>query len=168
MIQVLHANHNGELYKRRVLTVGDIADLIRENHLETLTSRDGQVDFWFTPSTQHGHRCVNRKATEIFLATTEFTVSNVPLLRGIVVLTAHTHNGELASLTDDQVDRLARALNDTTWWQCQILSWRYRRDQRRQRRADQSGHARPSSLGFPRRKSTGQRIVQLLQPKGRQ
>ncbi len=48
MIQVLHASHNGELYKRRVLSVDDIADLIRETSLETLTNTAG-IDFWFTP-----------------------------------------------------------------------------------------------------------------------
>lgn len=48
MIQVLHASHNGELYKRRVVSVEDIADLIRETSLETLTNTAG-IDFWFTP-----------------------------------------------------------------------------------------------------------------------
>ena len=88
MIQVLHASHNGELYKRRVLSADDIADLIRETSLETLTNTAG-IDFWFTPSTHRAHRRVNRSATELLLATTRFTASNVPLMRGIVVLAAH-------------------------------------------------------------------------------
>ena len=92
MIQVLHASHNGELYKRRVLSADDIADLIRETSVETLTNTAG-IDFWFTPSTHRAHRRVNRSATELLLATTRFTASNVPLMRGIVVLAAHDGAG---------------------------------------------------------------------------
>lgn len=141
MIKVLHASHNGELYKRWISSVGDIADLIRENNLETLTSDDGRIDFWFTPSIHHGYRRINRKATEILLATTRFSASDVPLLRGNIILTAHSPAGELVSLTDEQSDTLAHALDEATWWQDLVLSWRCNRDQRRQNRADQANNA---------------------------
>jgi len=46
VLRVLHS-HNAELYKHRVQCVDDIADLVRESHVETLTSGDGSIDFWF-------------------------------------------------------------------------------------------------------------------------
>ncbi|PJE03571.1 MAG: hypothetical protein CK429_32715 [Mycobacterium sp.] len=134
MFQVLLASHNGQLYKRRVRCVADIADLIREGDLETLTSSDGTVDFWFTPSTRSSHRGVNRKATEIYLATTGFTPHNVPLMRGIVVLAAHDVAGGLAGLTDQQIDTLAGHVERTSWWQDLVLARRYARDRRRELR----------------------------------
>lgn len=150
MTQVLLASHNGQLYKRRVRSVADIADLIRETDLETLTSGDGQIDFWFTPSTHPSHRRVNRNATQIFLATTGFTASTVPLLRGIIVVTAHDPAGELQSLTDTQVQHLAETLDSTSWWQNIVLSRRYTRDhrgQRRQSRAAQKRHLAAAPWG---------------------
>lgn len=147
MIQVLHASHNGELYKRRVRSVDDIADVIRETNLETLTNRSG-IDFWFTPSIHRAHQRINRKATEILLATTRFTAANVPLLRGIVVLTAHDDAGELAALTDSQIDTLADTIGSLSWRQELVLSRRIATDQRRQVRASRTTSrteaARPS------------------------
>lgn len=135
MLQVLHASHNGTLYRRHLRCTADIADLIRETHLETLTSTDGEIDFWFTPSTGPGHQRVNRKATEIFLATTKFSASNVPLLRGILVLATHTPAGELAGLTDAHMQRISQALTSTSWLRSRILDARLARDERSQRRA---------------------------------
>lgn len=137
MIQVLHASHNGELYKRRVRSVADIADIIRESHLETLTNRSG-IDFWFTPSTHRAHRCVNRKATEMFLATTRFTAANVPLLRGIVVLAAHDGACEPAALDDTQIDTLAETIGSLSWREDLVLSHRIATDQRRRLRASRT------------------------------
>jgi hypothetical protein len=133
-MQVLFACHNGELYKTSLLSVDDIAEIVRARHLETLTNRDG-IDFWFTPSTHRFHQRVNRKATEIFLRTTRFTASTVPLLRGIVVLTAHDAAGELAGLSDAQVNGLAAACGQISWGEDLVLSRRISRDQRSQLRA---------------------------------
>ncbi|MBY0285661.1 MAG: hypothetical protein K2X52_00700 [Mycobacteriaceae bacterium] len=135
MFRVLHASHNGHLYKSQVRGLGDIADLVREAHLETLTSADGEIDFWFTPSTHRSHQQINRNATEIFLRTSTFGASNVPLLRGIVVLATHTPDGELTGLTEAQMGRLIDARDSTTWRQDHVLSVRYARDRRRRRRA---------------------------------
>ena len=137
MIQVLHASHNGELYKRRVLSVDDIADLIRETSLETLTNTAG-IDFWFTPSTHRAHRRVNRSATELLLATTRFSASNVPLMRGIVVLEAHDGAGELAGLSDEQINGLPDTLRCLSWREDLVLSRRIARDQRSQLRASRT------------------------------
>jgi hypothetical protein len=145
MIRVLHASHNGELYKRSVMDVDEIASLVRESHLETLTSADGQIDFWFTPSTHPARWRVNRTATEILLATTRFNASDVPLLRGIVVVAAHTPAGELASLTDAHMQRLVEARHSTSWWQNHVLSVRYAREQRRQRRSRRAAAERATA-----------------------
>lgn len=134
MLQVLHASHNGLLYRHHLQCTADIADLIRETHVEALTSTDGEIDFWFTPSTGPGHQRVNRKATEIFLATTQFGAHNVPLLRGVLVLATHTPAGELAGLSDAHIQRLSQALTSTTWLQSRILEARYAWVERRQRR----------------------------------
>lgn len=135
MLQVLHANHNGTLYRHHLTSIADIADLIRETHLETLTSTDGEIDFWLTPSTGPGHQRVNRKATEIFLATTKFSAHNVPLLRGVLVLATHKPAGELAGLTDAHMQRISQALTSTTWLQSRVLEARYAWGERRQRLA---------------------------------
>ncbi len=135
MLQVLHASHNGTLYRHHLRCTADIADLIREPHLETLTSTDGEIDFWFTPSTEPGHQRANRKATEIFLATTKFSARNVPLLRGRLVLATHTPAGDLAGLTDAHMQRIGQVLTSTTWLQRRVLGARLARDERCQRRA---------------------------------
>lgn len=150
MFRVLHASHNGELYKNRIQGVADIADLVREAHLETLSSADGDIDFWFSPSTHPFAHRINRKATEIYLATTGFTASNVPLLRGIVILATHTAAGELAGLTEAQLDRLINALDSTSWRQDLVLSRRYARDDRQRRRSVRSANQRANaSLSWP-------------------
>ncbi|GAT01199.1 hypothetical protein [Mycolicibacterium fortuitum] len=138
MIQVLHASHNGVLYKRHIANIDDIADLIRESDVETLTSADGRTDFWITPSTRPANRRINRKATEIFLATTGFTAKNVPLLRGIVVLTAHGTTGAPVTMTDAHLTGLADTVGTASWRDALILAVRYARDERRQRRAEQA------------------------------
>ncbi|MCV7225279.1 hypothetical protein [Mycolicibacterium komossense] len=142
MFRVLHASHNGHLYKSHVRGLGDIADLVREAHLETLTSADGEIDFWLTPPS---HQRINRNATEIFLHTSTFGASTVPLLRGIVVLATHTSDGELVGLTEAQMGRLIEARDSTTWRQDHVLSVRYGRDQRRRRRADNAAAARSNA-----------------------
>lgn len=135
MIQALLASHNGQLYKRWVCSIDDIADLVRESHLEVLTSSEGRIAFWFTPSLHCAHRKVNRKATEIVLGTTRFTPRNVPLMRGIVVVTAHDSAGALASLSDEQIRSLAGLVERTPWWQDLVLSRRCALDRRRELRA---------------------------------
>lgn len=148
MMQVLFASHNGELYKTTLRSVDDIAEIVRDRQLETLTNRDG-IEFWFTPSTHRFHHRVNRKATEIFLATTRFTASTVPLLRGIVVLTAHDAAGELTGLSDAQVNGLAATCGRTPWREELVLTCRISRDQRTQLRACRAA-AKAEAAAVPR------------------
>lgn len=132
MFQAIHASHNGCLYKVELQGSGDIADLVREHRLETVTTRAGDV-FWFTPATHSSHTQLNRRATELLLATTGFTAQQVPLLRGNVVITGIDTHGDPAGLSDPQLRRLANVEpNARELW---VLSRRYIRDHRAQRRA---------------------------------
>ncbi|WP_006243989.1 hypothetical protein [Mycolicibacterium tusciae] len=133
MIQAIHASHNGRLYKVELQGTGDIADLVREHRLETVTAQLITTVFWFTPATHSSHTQLNRRATELLLATTTFTARQVPLLRGNVVITGINANGHPARLTDPQLHYLAGVEpNARDLW---ILSRRYTRDHRAQRRA---------------------------------
>lgn len=106
MFRVLHASHNGRLCVATVRGTGGIAELVRNNQLESLASSDRQFDFWFTPSTRPTHHHVNRTATEILLACTQFTANDIPLLRGDVVVATHDPAGDATGLTQAQLDRL--------------------------------------------------------------
>lgn len=130
MIQTLHASHNQSLYRVRLGGMAAVADLVREHRLETITSTDGSIVFWF--AVHRTIRCVNRPAVEMLLAATRFTARNVPLLRGNVVLSGRGAAGDLASLTDEQVDWLVNA--ETGAGQDLVLGRRYAGDVRAQRR----------------------------------
>ena len=136
MFQMLHASENGNLYRVELDGLADIADLVQEDRLESLTSTDCTIDFWLTPSLHLSNRQVNRTATELLLATTRFSARSVPLLRGNIVLASHESDGSLAGLTDAQI----RWLVDTEptrrdeW----TLARRFSDDERRQRRETKS------------------------------
>ena len=82
MNTVLYFSPDDVVYETRAYTNSDIAELVHNYGLESLTSADRQFDFWFTPTTRRCRRKVNRSATELLLATTQFTAKTVPLLRG--------------------------------------------------------------------------------------
>ena len=150
MNTVLYFSVYGAVYETRAYTTADINQLVHDHGLHCLTSADRQFDFWFSPSTHPFAHRINRKATEIYLATTGFTASNVPLLRGIVILATHTAAGELAGLTEAQLDRLINALDSTSWRQDLVLSRRYARDDRQRRRSVKSANQRANaSLSWP-------------------
>lgn len=108
MNTVLYFSVYGAVYETRAYTTADINQLVHDHGLHCLTSADRQFDFWFSPSTHSCQRHVNRKATELLLATTAFTPKTVPLLRGCVVVATHDADGELDGLSWQQLDRLAR------------------------------------------------------------
>ncbi|OBH48427.1 hypothetical protein A5690_14610 [Mycobacterium intracellulare] len=144
MMITLLASHNEELYKIEPWCVADIADLVRGDRLQVLTSSDGVLDFWFSHSPWLR---VNRQATGLLLATTRFTAHEVPLLRGDIVIAAHDSAGDLASLTDTQMSRLINS--EHSWREERILRRRFDRDLRAQRRtrAAAEAAARKSLLG---------------------
>ena len=134
MNAVLYFSPNGVVYETRAYSNADIAELVDNYGLESLTSTDRQFDFWFTPSTRACRRKVNRSATEMLLATTRFTAKTVPLLRGGVVVATHDSAGELDGLSWQQLDRLIQNSFTLTRRDDRVLSRRITRDERRQQR----------------------------------
>jgi hypothetical protein len=134
MNTVLYFSPNDVVYETRAYSNADIAELVDNYGLESLTSADRQFDFWFTPSTGRCPRKVNRCATEILLATTRFTAKTVPLLHGGVVVATHDSAGELDGLSWQQLDLLIQHSRTVTRGDDRVLSRRIKRDARRQQR----------------------------------
>ena len=134
MNTVLYFSRHDVVYETRAYSNADIAELIDDYGLESLTSIDRQFDFWFTPSTRRCRRKVNRSATEILLATTRFTARTVPLLRGGVVVATHNSAGELDGLSWQQLDLLIQNSCTLTRRDDRVLSRRITRDARRLQR----------------------------------
>ena len=132
MNTVLYFSPNGVVYETRAYSNADIAELVDNYGLESLTSTDRQFDFWFTPSTRACRRKVNRSATEMLLATTRFTAKTVPLLRGGVVVATHDSAGELDGLSWQQLDRLIQNSFTLTRRDDRVLSRRITRERRQQ------------------------------------
>ena len=144
MFQMLHASENGNLYKVELDGLADIADLIQDHRLESLTGTDCAVDFWLTPSLGRSNQKVNRTATELLLATTRFTARSVPLLRGNIVLASHESDGSLSGLTDAQIRWLAdTAPTRRDEW---VLARRFADDRRWQRQTKSDIEHRNSLL----------------------
>ena len=134
MNTVLYVNPDGVVYETRAYSNADIAGLVHDHGLESLSSADRQLDFWFTPSTRRCRRNVNRSATELLLATTRFTAKTVPLLRGAVVIATHDSAGELDGLSWQQLELLIRHSRTVTNRDDRVLSRRIKRDARRLQR----------------------------------
>lgn len=139
MFQTLQCSHNGNLYRVELHGVADIADLVREHLLETVTSSDGALAFWFTPSTHRSHMQINKQATELLLATTRFTARQVPLLHGNIVITGVDANGDPTGLTPAQMRWLINSepAGREKW----VLGRRFSRARRAQRREFRSTEA---------------------------
>jgi hypothetical protein len=134
MNTVLYSSPNAVVYETRAYSKADIAELVDDYGLESLTSTDRQFDFWFTPSTRRCRREVNRSATEMLLATTRFTAKTVPLLRDAVVVATHDSAGELDGLSWRQLELLIQNSCTLTRRDDRVLGHRITRDARRQQR----------------------------------
>jgi hypothetical protein len=137
MHTVLYFSPDGVIYEARAYTKADIAALVYDFALESLTSADRQFDFWFTPSAQPCHRHV----------TTGFTADTVPLLRGAVVVATHDSDGGLDGLSWQQLDLLAERNRSLTRRDGRVLRRRISRDVRSSRARSRS---RPLIVGDPR------------------
>lgn len=135
MNTVLYVSTRGVVYETRAYSKADIAELVQEQGLQSLTSSDRQFDFWFSPSVRRCQRRVNHAATELLLATTDFTAKSVPLLRGCVVVATHDTDGELDGLSWQQLDLLAQRSRALSTRQDRVLSRRIARDIRQQQRS---------------------------------
>jgi hypothetical protein len=134
MNTVLYFSPDGPVYETRAYSRADIAELVQNYGLESLTSADRRFDFWFTPSTRHCKRKVNRSATEMLMATTGFNAKTVPLLRGGVVLATHDADGDLDGLSWQQLELLIQLSSTITGRDDRVLNRRISRDERRQQR----------------------------------
>ncbi|OBA91934.1 hypothetical protein A5662_21635 [Mycobacteriaceae bacterium 1482268.1] len=134
MNTVLYFHPDGTAYETRAYSKADIAQLVSDRGLQCLTSADRQFDFWFSPSMAPCQRGANRTATELLLATSNFTAKTVPLLRGCVVVATHDSDGDLDGLSWTQLDLLVRRCRSLTKRDDRVLDRRIVRDARRQRR----------------------------------
>ncbi|MCG7594361.1 hypothetical protein [Mycobacterium sp. PSTR-4-N] len=134
MNTILYFSTKGLVYETRAYTRADIDRLIHDRGLQSLSSADRHIDFWFSSSAGRCQRRVNRHATELLLATTNFTAKNVPLLRGAVVVATHDADGDLDGLSWQQLDILAQRMRSISDRDERQLTRRIVRDARRRRR----------------------------------
>jgi hypothetical protein len=137
MNTILFFSAQGPVYETRAYTKADVDRLIHDRGLQSLSSADRQFDFWFSSSTPGCQRRVNRRATELLLATTNFTAKTVPLLRGAVVVATHDADGDLDGLSWQQLDLLAARNRSVSARDERILTRRINRDVQRGRRTTQ-------------------------------
>ena len=135
MNTVLYCSPSGAIYETRAYTKTDIAQLVHDQGLQSLTSSDRQFDFWFAPSTRRCQQRANAGATELLLATTNFTAKNVPLLRGCIVVATHDADGDLDGLSWQQLDLLVRRSRSLSKRDARVLARRIVRDERLRRRS---------------------------------
>jgi hypothetical protein len=74
------------------------------------------------------------QATEVLLATTNFTAKSVPLLPGCVVVATHDADGDLDGLSWQQLEHLVRQNRSLTTRELRVLDKRIQRHNRRQAR----------------------------------
>ncbi|UXA17996.1 hypothetical protein [Mycobacterium sp. SMC-4] len=135
MNTVLYFSTNGAVYETRAYSTADIDALVSDHALQSLSSADHQFDFWFSPTTRRCQRRVNRRATELLLATTSFTAKNVPLLYGCVVIASHDEDGDLDGLSWQQLDLLVARSRSLTTRDGRVLNRRINREDARAQRA---------------------------------
>lgn len=150
MNTVLYFSASGAVYETRAYTNADIHQLVQDQGLHCLSSADNQFDFWFSPAARGCQRRVNQIATELLLATTEFTAKSVPLLRGSVVVATHDADGDLDGLSWQQLDQLVRHTRSVSARDERALARRILRDERRQRGELRSVQPAPTSCARPR------------------
>ncbi|MEW5809244.1 MAG: hypothetical protein AB1925_07310 [Actinomycetota bacterium] len=143
MNTILYFSTQGPVYETRAYTKADIDRLVHDRGLQSLSSADRQFDFWFSSTAGRCQRRVNRQATELLLATTNFTAKTVPLLRGAVVVATHDVEGDLDGLSWQQLDLLSQRIRSLSDRDERLLTRRIVRDQRRKRRATLQPAAAP-------------------------
>jgi len=151
MNTILYFSTKGLVYETRAYTRADIDRLIHDRGLQSLSSADRHIDFWFSSSAGRCQRRVNRHATELLLATTNFTAKNVPLLRGAVVVATHDADGDIDGLSWQQLDILAQRMRSISDRDERQLTRRIVRDARRRRRVATPAAAPTLPAGAPRR-----------------
>lgn len=149
MNTVLYLSPSGAVYETRAYTNTDIARLVDDQGLQSLTSADRQFDFWFAPALRPCQQHINLRATELLLTTTRFTAKTVPLLRGCVVLATHDSDGDLDGLSWQQLDLLVRRSRSLGKRDARVLRRRIARDDRRRARSTATAVATPAQPRTP-------------------
>ena len=150
MNTVLYCSTRGPVYETRAYTKADIDLLVQNHQLHCLTSTDRQFDFWFSPSRPGCQSRVNVRATEMFLATTNFTAKSVPLLPGSIVDATHDADGDLDGLSWQQLDLLVSRNGALTDRDLRVLDRRIARHDRRQARQARPAPVVPAPTAKPR------------------
>ena len=150
MNTILYFSTNGRVYETRAYTKADIDRLFKGRQLHCLTSPDRQFDFWFSPSPPGCQSQINEHATEVLLATTNFTAKSVPLLPGCVVVATHDADGDLDGLSWQQLDLLRRKSRSLTNRALRVLDKRIARHNRRRTRPVRTAAAAPVAAVTPR------------------
>ena len=150
MNTVLYFSPSGAIYETRAYTKTDIAQLVHDQGLQSLTSSDSQFDFWFAPSTRRCQQRANAGATELLLATTKFTAKTVPLLRGCIVVATHDSDGDLDGLSWQQLDLLMHRGRSLSKRDARVLARRIVRDERLRRRTLDAARTAPARPVRPR------------------
>lgn len=149
MNTVLYFSPTGVVYETRAYTNIDIAQLVDDQGLQSLSSDDRQFDFWFAPALRPCQQRVNLRATELLLATTRFTAKTVPLLRGCVVVATHDTDGDLDGLSWQQLDLLVHHSRSLSKRDERVLRRRITRDDRRRQRPADTRVATPAQPRMP-------------------
>jgi len=150
MNTILYFSSNGPVYETRAYTKADIDRIFKGRQLHCLTSPDRQFDFWFSPSPPGCQSRINEQATEVLLATTNFTAKSVPLLPGCVVVATHDADGDLDGLSWEQLDLLVRKNRTLTTRELRVLDKRIQRHNRRQARPIRPAAVTPMPAAKPR------------------
>lgn len=149
MNTVLYFSANGSVFETKAFGKADLDELIQGRRLQHLTSANGQFDFWFSPTTQRCQRRVNTKATEILMATSDFTAKSVPLLHGCVVVATHDHDGDLDGLSWEQQELLVAKHGAVTAREARRLAKRALREDRRKAEPTRTSPARTAPVREP-------------------
>lgn len=125
MFGTARASGWGRAGNRRVFTPDAIAAILRDPHVDCLSSDDGRIDFWFRSAIPTRYR-PNRQATEFLLVNSGFTATTVPLLYGSVIICSRTIEGRLMDLTAEDHPQLRCC----SWPARHRLQWRFARARR--------------------------------------
>jgi hypothetical protein len=109
-----------------VYSTDAISALLNDAYVDSLSSHDGLIDFWFCTSPPTGYRA-NLQATEYLFVNTSFTAADVPLLYGGVIVCSRTADGRLLGLETTDFGRL----HSPAWLSRRRIQRRFARARRR-------------------------------------
>jgi hypothetical protein len=124
MYSALLVPPGGDVREVTMYSPDAIAAILRDPHVDCLTSDDGLIDFWFRPSIPTRYR-PNPHATEFLLVNSSFTAKTVPLLYGSVIICSRSAEGRLMGLTaldHQQLHSSSRLARRRLQWRSRVHS----------------------------------------------